>query len=164
VQTLSERFPDEKARVALVDRALAQSQSALDHGFALERLATRYSALEESLLDAHGRQLLGMLITGHYDSVVQALFALDRCMSEIDPGTPAPAPAVSDSDWRHAAAALRLSVVETHKAFRAALGGANRTDSPPSQAAVIQGIRERLVSARGRLESFRNAILQEFSR
>jgi hypothetical protein len=163
-KTLSQRFPDEKVRADLVNHALAQSQSALDHGFALERLASRYSAQEQSLLDAHGRQLLGMLITGHYDSVVQALFALDRCINEIDPGTPASAPAVSGSDWRHAAATLRLSLVETHKAFRAALGGANRTDSLPGQAAVVQGIRERLASARAQLESFRNSVLQEFSR
>ena len=171
-ELLTRFFPDEKIRIAFVNETLAQSQVALDHAFAVERLASRYSPQETALLDARGRQALGMLLTGHYDSMVEALFALDRVTGQLEKANAvaqlqkdraaSTIPNGTPANWREAAGALRASVVEMHQVTRAALAGSER-DAALSAAQVIEGLHGKLATSRARLDVLRDALLQEFT-
>jgi hypothetical protein len=160
---LARLLPDEKSRIAFVNDTLAQSQVALDHAFAIGRLASRYSAQETALLDGRGKQALGMLLAGHCDSMGQALFALDRAVGKLQGSKQMFSSKIEGSDWRPASGELRRSVVEMHQALRGALAGNAGPDIVPSAEELVGGLKTKLGASRVRLDALREALLQEFT-
>jgi hypothetical protein len=122
-EELAERFPNPEARREFIDQALGLSQQALEAGFALKKLADRYTPQEMELLGAGGRQAAGLLIDAHLDNLDRAWTALVSHLRPLDVNTDRRQAPTGSAGWRRSADGLAAELSGAHKLLVQSLSG-----------------------------------------
>jgi hypothetical protein len=132
---LEKALPSRDQRLALVDRCLSDSDSALSHAWALKSLVDRYSEEQEDLLKPESDAKLREMLRAHLEALSHANNGLESLVELLPPSDPAAT--VPPSNWRQTTLALFAAVQQQDRLIATLLAG-SETDGQSSAMASAE--------------------------
>ena len=132
---LEKALPSRDQRLALVDRCLSDSDSALSHAWALKSLVDRYSEEQEDLLKPESDAKLREMLRAHLEALSHANNGLESLVELLPPSDPAAT--VLPSNWRQTTLALFAAVQQQDRLIATLLAG-SETDGQSSAMASAE--------------------------